>query len=119
MKYMVLPLALAVLLGLAPPAEARGHGGHHHHHHHRFFGGPVFVGPWPRWGPYWYPWYPGSPPYARRVVIQPEQWVYIERSTPTPTYWYYCPDARAYYPYIQQCPSPWLRVVPAPTTLAP
>src|SRR5258708_36470879 len=99
MKFTVLPLALAVLLCFAPPGEARSHGGHHHHHHHhRFFGSPVFVGPWPWWGPYWYP---GYPPYARRVVIQPEQWVYIERpSTPTTTYWYYCPNGRAYYPNV-------------------
>jgi len=27
-------------------------------------------------------------------------------------YWYYCPESRAYYPYVQECPSEWLRVVP-------
>ena len=25
---------------------------------------------------------------------------------------YYCPDAREYYPAVETCPSPWLKVVP-------
>jgi hypothetical protein len=25
---------------------------------------------------------------------------------------YYCPDTRAYYPQAEDCPSPWLKVVP-------
>lgn len=31
---------------------------------------------------------------------------------PTPGMWYYCDSARAYYPYVGQCPEPW-RAVPA------
>jgi len=27
-------------------------------------------------------------------------------------YWYYCPAARAYYPYVSQCPGGWMQVVP-------
>ena len=27
-------------------------------------------------------------------------------------YWYYCPQLGAYYPYVQQCPGPWQRVLP-------
>jgi FKBP-type peptidyl-prolyl cis-trans isomerase FkpA len=26
--------------------------------------------------------------------------------------WYYCTGAKAYYPYVQECPSGWLQVVP-------
>jgi FKBP-type peptidyl-prolyl cis-trans isomerase len=26
--------------------------------------------------------------------------------------WYYCNDAKAYYPYVRECRSSWLRVVP-------
>jgi len=26
--------------------------------------------------------------------------------------WYYCNDAKAYYPYVRKCPSGWLQVVP-------
>jgi len=27
-------------------------------------------------------------------------------------YWYFCPDYRIYYPYVLECPSGWLAVVP-------
>jgi FKBP-type peptidyl-prolyl cis-trans isomerase len=27
--------------------------------------------------------------------------------------WYYCNDAKAYYPYVRKCPSGWLQVVPS------
>jgi hypothetical protein len=77
--------------------------------HHRvfvdffFFGGPVFVGPWfGFWDPFWFP-----PP----VVIQAPAPVYVQQPA-APPYWYYCPDANAYYPYVQQCPGGWLTVVP-------
>jgi len=77
--------------------------------HHRvffdffFFGGPVFVAPWfGFWDPFWFP-----PP----VVIQAPAPVYVQQP-PAPTYWYYCADAQAYYPYVQQCPGGWLTVVP-------
>jgi hypothetical protein len=77
--------------------------------HHRvffdffFFGGPVFAGPWFRfWDPFWFP-----PP----VVIQAPAPVYVQQP-PAPTYWYYCADAQAYYPYVQQCRGGWLTVVP-------
>ena len=77
--------------------------------HHRvffdffFFGGPVFAGPWfGFWDPFWFP-----PP----VVIQAPAPVYVQQP-PAPTYWYYCADAQAYYPYVQQCPGGWLTVVP-------
>jgi hypothetical protein len=79
----------------------------HEFHHHGFFGGPVIgFGLWA--DPFWYPPYTYTPP----MVIQSEPQVYAQ---PQPqTYWYYCPDARAYYPYVQQCPSGWLTVVPTP-----
>ena len=68
-----------------------------------FFGGPVFVAPWfGVWDPFWFP-----PP----VVIQAPAPVYVQQP-PAPTYWYYCADAQAYYPYVQQCPGGWLTVVP-------
>ena len=32
---------------------------------------------------------------------------------PTPLqYWYYCPSAQAYYPYVSACPEGWTPVVP-------
>jgi len=29
---------------------------------------------------------------------------------PYPTYWYYCPSAEAYYPYVTYCPDAWVPV---------
>jgi FKBP-type peptidyl-prolyl cis-trans isomerase FkpA len=28
------------------------------------------------------------------------------------SFWYYCDDAKAYYPYVRECPSGWQKVVP-------
>ncbi len=30
------------------------------------------------------------------------------------SWWYYCADTKAYYPYVNQCPGGWLRVSPQP-----
>jgi len=30
-------------------------------------------------------------------------------------YWYFCPDANNFYPYVKKCPRGWLRVFPAKT----
>jgi hypothetical protein len=45
-------------------------------------------------------------------MIQPEPQVSVQQ--PSSSYWYYCVDAKAYYPYTQQCPGGWLKVVPTP-----
>jgi hypothetical protein len=71
-----------------------------------FIGGPV-------WG---YPYYP-YPYYAYPpVVVQAPPTQYIEQSSPDTTqqqgYWYYCADAKAYYPYVKDCPAGWQKVVP-------
>jgi len=39
----------------------------------------------------------------------------VAYSRPAPAhtfYWYYCPSARGYYPYVSTCPEGWLTVVP-------
>ena len=88
-----------------------------------FFGDFGFVGPAVGFGVYpffWDPfWFPSPYPaytYAPPVVIRPELQVYVQQpSAPaTSTYWYYCVDAKAYYPYTQQCPGGWLKMVPTP-----
>ncbi|HSC70161.1 MAG TPA: hypothetical protein VLH58_02335 [Candidatus Methylomirabilis sp.] len=103
-----------------------GHGGGGFHGHG---GGGVGVvvgtsvwwgGPW-WWGapgysygnPYYgYPYY-GYPYYTPSAVDPPSAPVYIEQQpTPPPAYWYYCPDSRTYYPYVQECASRWLTVLP-------
>lgn len=29
-------------------------------------------------------------------------------------WWYYCADAKSYYPYVRECPAGWVRVSPQP-----
>jgi hypothetical protein len=102
---LLVALVLVLLVAGAQPALAWRHG--------------VFVGV----GPLWYPWYGYPYPYpypyvypAPPVVIErPEPQVYVQ-SQPAPppaqNYWYYCEDAKGYYPYVQQCPRGWMQVVP-------
>lgn len=76
--------------------------------------------------PYYYP--PVVPTYP---VVQPAPVVYIERGDNQQevvqeaqpdsysqeeqgSWWYYCVDAKGYYPYVAQCPGGWLRVAPEP-----
>lgn len=98
--------AMVLLLGSAPPAQAwGGHGGHYGYGFHHGFGD--YYG-YPTYG-YRYPYrpYAFSAPDAREQ--QPT--VYVQQQF----YWYYCADANAYYPYVQQCPRGWSKVVPSPS----
>lgn len=68
-------------------------------------------------GPYYSPYYP--PVITVPVPVSPP--TYVEQSptsaapsAPQPGYWYYCSDARAYYPYVKECPGGWQRVPPQP-----
>jgi len=80
------------------------------------------VGVWigPGWGPWWGPgwWWgpPAYPYYDRPPVIIEQQPIYQQPllQQDEQNYWYYCPDAKAYYPYVKDCPKGWLKVVPAP-----
>ena len=88
-------------------------------HRFGFFGRFGFVGPAFGfgvdpffWDPFWFPSPYPAYTYAPPVVIQPD--VQQPSSPPAQTYWYYCVDAKAYYPYTQQCPAGWLKVVPTP-----
>ena len=85
------------------------------HHGHVRFG--VFIGAPP------FPWY--YPPYyyyPPAVVVPASPPTYVEQgSEPTQplaqqsqAYWYYCADAKAYYPYVKECPGGWQRVIPQP-----
>jgi len=112
-------LMVALLLAFAEPSLAWR--GHHH-------GGPrVFVGfgayyPYYPYYPYYYyppPYYTYSPP---PVVVQ-EPPVYVQQppqaqpqlqvSPGVPeAFWYYCPSSKGYYPSVQNCPEPWVKVPP-------
>ena len=109
--------------GRSSSGASRGasHSGSHFHHgshfHSRVFVGvgvPVF------WGPY--PYYYG-PAYYGPAYYYPPPPAYIEQG-PAPAeqgsqYWYYCPSARAYYPYVDACPEGWQRVSPQPNPPPP
>ena len=74
------------------------HGLHHHHgfHHHRGFHGKAFIGVAPL--------FLGSPSFAHTPPV------FIYPPAVQPSYWYYCPSARAYYPHVATCPEPWIPV---------
>ena len=77
--------------------EARGF--HGHPGFHRGFHGGAFVGVAPFIiDPF--------PVYVPPVIEAPP--VYEQ----APGYWYYCPSAGAYYPYVGSCPVPWVPVPP-------
>jgi hypothetical protein len=118
MKTIRLGMAMALLLAFAGGALA--HPPHHHYPRSSVSLGFYFGDPW-------FPYYP-YPPYPPRVympapviVTPPAPPVYIEQPPAPPAgvplepgYWYYCEEAKAYYPYVKQCPGGWQRVAPRP-----
>jgi hypothetical protein len=54
--------------------------------------------------------------YELPVVVQPPPPVYTQQPPADPNYWYYCENPKGYYPYVQNCPGGWMKVVPQPTT---
>ena len=92
------------------------------YHRHRphigvFVGAPLLFAPfyaYPRYyypGPAYYPApvaaYPSSPP----VYIEQSQSA-VPQAQGSGASWYYCADSQTYYPYVQQCASPWQQVAP-------
>lgn len=139
MKTIKLVLAL-VLLGAGGISNVwadRYGGGHRGGYHRGHAGGHVSFGV--TIGPYWgAPWFYPPPayfyrpyylPYYPQVVVERQApLVYVERqaepvaqlapASPVvaapANYWYYCTAAKAYYPYVGDCPGGWQRVLPQP-----
>lgn len=99
------------------------YGGHRGGGH---FSGSVYIGPGWGWGwdPFFYPYYYNYPAYPYyytppTVVVPQEPQEYISPDTGTGTdqtgYWYYCRKPEGYYPYVERCPSGWMKVVPNST----
>ncbi len=89
------------------------------HRHGGFYGGVWIDGP--RWEdpfpPYPFPYpdryYYYTPPPIIIRQQQPENYIQKEPAQ-EPTYWYYCPSPQGYYPYIKECPTGWMKVIPTP-----
>ena len=119
MKSLAALSCAALLAATVPDAEgagsrfSRGSSGggggvaprafHHHPHSTVIFRG-AFIG-WP--GPYYWPGYYYGPGYYYDYGPPAV-------AAPAPAYWYYCPPAGAYYPYVHECPSGWQLVTPHP-----
>jgi hypothetical protein len=122
-KMIAVVVAGLFVIAAAAPADAAGRGGggrgghggfhgsrfHGHHFHGHGFRGSVVIGTGFWVGPYWYPPYDPYYPYEPVPVVAEPQ-TYIEQSGPG--YWYYCEAAKAYYPYVRECPGGWLTVLP-------
>ena len=118
-------LAMAVLLGIAASAVASAHGGNHRGgvRFGVFVGAPAF---WYYPPPYYYrPYYYPPYYYPQAVMVPAAPTVYVEQGQPPPTparsapgpaqsYWYYCRESNAYYPYVNECSGPWEPVAPRP-----
>ena len=117
--------SVLVLFGLLASASAMAQ----HYGHGWGHGGHVGVGislGIPIYAPGYYPWpyyaYP-APVYAYPpVVVQSALPVYVEQgaapaaAAPAQAQadWYYCAAAKAYYPYVSDCPAGWQRVPAQP-----
>jgi len=113
---LIIIAGLCLSLALSSGALADWHGGHGGWHG-GWHGGPYWgwYGPWypyayPYYSPYAYPYYY---PYAYLAPSYPSASVPVP-SEPQQSYWYYCRDSKAYYPYVTSCPSGWVPVVPTP-----
>ncbi len=116
MKALLGVVALSAAALAATPVALAG-GRHHHHHGHArlslgfHFGAPLY---WHSWPSYYYP----APVYVAPPVVQVSPPVYVERHESPVTdfngWWYYCANAKGYYPYVKECPGGWQQVPPAP-----
>ena len=105
-------------------------GGHHSSSHHsgghrsgihhsgtnrHFSGSRGFVGAFVVAPGFW-PWW-DYPSYLPVAMTSPQPVQYIEKSeeeAQSAGDWFYCAGAKAYYPYVSECPGGWQRVAPQP-----
>ena len=97
-------LMVAALFVAAPAAADYGHRYYRHH---------LYGWGWWSWPYSYYPAYPVPPIIIERapIIIERQPPVYLERQLQQ--YWYWCPNPQGYHPYIEQCPSGWMKVVPS------
>ena len=139
-KTLLFAAALA-LMGADVSAAPPGWGGYHGGYGHGYYGArPGWGGGY--WGPgfgvyyggagYWgSPWgwnagyaYPYAYAYSPLVIEnQAVPQVFIQQepvaaapapaqAAPANAFWYYCTQPAGYFPYVQNCTEPWMKVVP-------
>lgn len=119
-KLNAVLLSTVLVLGAMASTDALARGFHHRGHAHFgvFIGAPLVFAPW-----YYSAYYPAPYYYPPVVAYPPQPTTYVEQgqeAAPAPAvpradaYWYYCPAAKAYYPYVSQCAGGWQRVSPQP-----
>lgn len=81
---------------------------HSHLSHQRRIG--VFIGV-PIFAPLFAP-IPYYPPIPAAPTVYIEQATAPHDPAQDPSYWYYCLEAKAYYPYVSDCPGGWQQVAP-------
>jgi hypothetical protein len=115
MKIAHTVLAIALVAGTIASGAALADRGHSRVTFGINLGVPI--GPW--YYPPYYPYPPmvAVPTYPNIVAAQPSPPVYIEKGgeglpATSSNYWYYCPDPQGYYPYVQECRTGWLTVLP-------
>ncbi len=127
MKIAKVVLGLALAAGTLISGAALADRGHSHVNFGINLGIPL--GPW-YYPPYYYPpYYSPYPPvvtlpaYPNVIAAPPAAPVYVEKggeaagpTAPSSNYWYYCPDTQSYYPYVKECPSAWMAVLPQTPT---
>ena len=114
--------AAVLVLGVAASTAALAHGGNYPRARVGvYIGGPIGYAPWY----YGYPPYYAYPPsynyypYPQAGMRSSGTTEYIEQgqapaAQASDPYWYYCPEAKAYYPYVDKCAAGWQRVKPQP-----
>ena len=115
-------LVVALLIATVASSDADGRrgfrGGRHFHGGSRVFVGLGFGPAW--WYPYPYWYYPPPYAYGPPTVVVQQPPVYVEQQPPAPPpappppaaqqYLYYCEPAGGYYPSVQTCSDPWVKV---------
>jgi hypothetical protein len=111
MKLRILFLAALLSFSGIALAQHRGHG--HHGHNGGGWVAPFIVG-----AGITYILTRPTPVYVDRPVVNyytPGGYppVVYGPAAPAPiAYWYYCAESQTYYPYVANCPSPWMLVTP-------
>lgn len=120
MKRWIFCTAVAALAWAAASPVAWARGGVRA----EFVFGPI--GPWPYYAApvYYPPAYVVVPSAAPPVYIeqQPAPMAPLVAPSPpvaAPASYYFCPDSKTYYPYVQTCASGWQRVAPRPAGVDP